>query len=155
MTEADSIKIGIHDEYEYLRVRLIIAACIFGSSIITCCGGLCLVVSDKKSAISSVVMIFGYLMVFACLVAGMVYTYILVTKNENVAKFRIVDSSNDVAMLGQIIVFMSIIIDYMLTFIFGCPIMCIPCILKSIDNNEMKTPSEKSALRQPAVVSCV
>ena len=121
MTEADSITLGIHDVYEYLRVRVIIGGCVLGSTIIICCCGVCAAMSDS-TAPAKLLKIFWYLMVFACFIAGTIFTYILVCKNRDVALFHLVAKDNGIAVLGQIIAIVSIIMDYAFTAVVAFPI---------------------------------
>jgi len=135
MTEQQSIEYNIQEIYNYLFVKTILACTIVAVTLLGLCG--ILGASSRESpneGCTYVILVFMTLVYSIGIIIGLVFTYMLVSNNSSVRKYQLTNKTDTIATMGQIIAFISITSDYIVTFILGCSLITASCTLAADDS---------------------
>lgn len=135
---------AVNDELKhywiYAFMSLIFNGVIVGVSLLACCGIICAAMKENETCVRIIV---GATTTIICLcaVANVVFMYILIHNNPEVAKFKLVDTTGTYPVMLQVVCIIQcfcILVMTAVTVLSGCGALC--CFVTDKCSSSLNTP---------------
>lgn len=135
-----AINDGLEYYWIYAFMSLILEGVIVGVSLLACCGIICAAMKENETCVK-IISYATTTIICLCAIANIVFMYILIHNNPEVAKFKLIDSTGTYPVMLQVVCIIQCFIILVMTAVAvlgGCLGLC--CFVIDKCNSSLNTP---------------